>query len=193
MTPPTAINWDEYLQLVRGDLLRYGMDLSNILGCLIKHIGFRYTFFMRSCRFLKGKIWLFPLFVFARLIHGRLKIKYGIDIPYNTSIGTGLYIGHYGGIVVNQEVVLGKNCNINHGVTIGISFGGKSPGCPRIGDNVFFGAGCKVFGRITLGDDVAVGANCVVTRSVPDHGVVVGIPGKVISYNGSAHYVVNRV
>jgi serine O-acetyltransferase len=134
-----------------------------------------------------------PFFLILKFYFSHMSVKYGIDIPYNCKIGPGLYIGHYGGIIVNQDVVIGKNCNINHGATIGVAYGGKYPGCPKIGNNVFIGAGCKVFGGIEVGDDAAIGANCVVTQSVPPLGIIVGVPGKVISLKGSGAYVVNTI
>ena len=118
-------------------------------------------------------------------------MKYGISIPYNTRIGPGLYIGHHGGIVINYDVVIGEDCNLNHEVTIGAKYGGKTPGIPVIGDRVYLGPGCKVIGGIRLGNGVAVGANSVVIDSVPDFGVVAGVPAKVISVKGSSDYVVN--
>jgi serine O-acetyltransferase len=118
-------------------------------------------------------------------------VKYGISIPYNTRIGPGIYIGHYGGIVVNDGVVIGSDCNINHEVTIGVKYGGKNPGVPIIGDRVYLGPGCKVIGGVRLGNDVAIGANAVVVDSVPDSAVAVGIPAKVVSHRGSSVYVVN--
>ena len=119
--------------------------------------------------------------------------KYGISIPYNTEIGPGLYIGHFGGIIVNHGAKIGCNCNINHDVTIGATYGGKCSGTPTIMNNVYLGPGSKIIGGISLGNHAAVGANCVVTKSVPDYGVVVGIPGEVVSTKGSGEYVVNTV
>ena len=93
--------------------------------------------------------------------------------------------------MVNHDVVIGRDCNINHQVTIGAKYGGKTPGVPVIGDRVYLGPGCKVIGGICLGNDVAVGANSVVVESVPDSGVAAGVPAKVISIKGSSEYVVN--
>jgi len=187
------VGWDEYVRLVTADLGRYGVTRQYFWRYLIRCVELRFVFFMRTVAFLKGKTVLLPFFVLTRFIYGRMQMRYGLNIPYSMSIGPGLLIGHYGGVVVNQDVKIGKNCNLNHGVTLGVAYGGKSPGCPVIGDNVFLGAGCKVFGGIRLGDDVAVGANCVVTKSVPDFSVVGGVPGKIISKKGSAAYVVNRM
>lgn len=93
--------------------------------------------------------------------------------------------------MVNDRVVIGTDCNINHGVTIGVKYGGKNSGVPVIGDRVYLAPGCKVIGGILLGDDVAVGANSVVVESIPNLGVAAGIPAKVISFKGSSAYVVN--
>jgi serine O-acetyltransferase len=119
----------------------------------------------------------------------RYTYKFGISIPFETNIGAGFYIGHFGGIVVNEACVIGKNCNISHGVTLGAVNRGERQGCPTIGDNVYIGPGAKIVGNIRVGSHAAIGANCVVTKDVPDHGVVVGIPGRVISQDGSVGYV----
>lgn len=134
-----------------------------------------------------------PMYVLFRILLNHYQYKYGISIPYNTEIGPGLYIGHFGGIIVNAEAKIGRNCNINHEVTVGAAYGGKHPGTPVIMNNVYLGPGSKIIGGITLGSHVAVGANCVVTKPVPDYGVVVGIPGEVVSNKGSGEYVVNTV
>jgi serine O-acetyltransferase len=74
-------------------------------------------------------------------------------------------------------------------VTLGEANRGDRRGCPVLGDNVYIGPGAKIVGAVRIGNDVAIGANCVVTKDVPDHSVVVGIPGRVISQEGSAGYV----
>ncbi len=186
------MNWHFYKKIILADSTRYGIHKNEIYRFLIKSIEFRFVFIFRTVAFLKTQPLLFPLFVIMRFIYGRMKIRYGINIPYNTGIGPGLYIGHFGGIVIHPEVKIGKNCNLNHCITIGVAYGGKNPGVPKLGDNVYLGPGCKIFGGITIGNDVAIGANCVVTKSIPDRSVVVGIPGRIISYKGSGAYVVNK-
>ena len=162
--------------------------------CARTEPGARYILFMRLTAHLKQQsLFLKPLFLVSKLLLQHYSYKFGISIPYNTRIGRGLYIGHFGGIVVHPGVVIGKNCNINHGVTLGATYGGKNPGIPTILDNVYLGPGCKVIGRVTVGNNVAVGANCVVTSSVPDRAVIVGVPGKVKSFNGAHNYVVNTI
>jgi serine O-acetyltransferase len=134
---------------------------------------------------------MFPCYAIARLWLRRLQVKFGICIPYNTFIGSGLYIGHFGGIVVSSDAIIGKNCNINHGVTIGATYGGKHPGTPVICDNVYIGPGAFVIGGIEIGSHVAIGANTVVNKSVPENAIVVSHPGEIISHKGSGSYVIN--
>ena len=135
-----------------------------------------------------SKYTLYPL---AKVMLHRLKYRMGISIPPATQIGGGFFIGHFGGIVVNGKAVIGKNCNISQGVTLGQANRGRNKGVPVLGDNVYIGPGAKVVGAVTIGNNVAIGANCVVTTNIPDNAVVVGIPGKVISYGGATGYINN--
>ena len=190
------MSFEAYKQLILGDVRRYyGVaSLGQVVKGFMSFPGYRYTFLVRTCRYLRGGGALaMPLYALARLLLNHYTYRFGICIQVMTDIGAGLYIGHFGGIVLNGAAKIGKNCNINHGVTIGEAFGGKFPGCPTIGSHVYLGPGAKVIGGITIGDHVAVGANCVVTKPVPDYAVVVGIPGEVISTKGSGAYVNNTV
>lgn len=182
-----------FWRVISIDLNRYGDGV--LFRSFCKHYiltpGFKYTFWFRLSAYLKQKnlIWRGAYYV-SRFFLYRCGIKYGISIPFNTRIGFGLYVGHYGGIIINEKVVLGRDCNINHEVTIGVKYGGKHSGVPIIGDRAYLGPGCKIIGGITLGNDVAVGANAVVVESVPDSSIVVGVPAKIISFRGSSDYVV---
>jgi serine O-acetyltransferase len=152
----------------------------------------KYIFWMRTCCFARQNAWLkVSLYPLALIMLNHYRYKFGIAIPFSTDIGSGFYIGHFGGIVVYPLCRIGKNCNISHGVTLGIANRGKNKGYPTIGDNVYIGPGAKIIGSVRVGNQAAIGANCVVTQDVPDCAVVVGIPGKVISYDGSVDYVNN--
>lgn len=75
---------------------------------------------------------------------------------------------------------MGENCQIYQQVTIG-----NNRGIPTIGNNVVICAGAKVIGPITIGDDCVIGANAVVTKDIPSHSIVVGIPAKIIKTRDS--------
>lgn len=185
----------EYRFLVLSDLYRIagGIGMTDLVRqLLIGEESFQYNFWMRTCRYAEKqpalKWWLYWI---ARLMLRRLKYRMGISIPFRAKIGSGFYIGHFGGIIVNQDAVIGKNCNISSGVIIGQANRGAYKGCPVLGDNVYIGPGAKIFGAVRIGDNAAIGANCVVTRDVPDNAVVAGVPGRVISNRGSTGYVNN--
>lgn len=69
--------------------------------------------------------------------------------------------------------------------------GGKYPGTPTIGNNVYLGPGSFILGGIKIGNNVAIGANTVVNKPVPENAVIVSSPGEIISYKGSEDYIVN--
>lgn len=102
----------------------------------------------------------------------------GISI-HPWSCGPGLKIPHGGSVIVNKKVLIGKNCEIHSGVTIGM----HKKGAPVIGDNVYIAPGAKIFGAINIGNNVSIGANSVVTKDVPDNVTVMGIPAKVTATN----------
>jgi serine O-acetyltransferase len=123
------------------------------------------------------------------LVKRMSEIVNGISIQPQATIGEGLYVGHGGSVHIGGKAVLGDNCNISQEVTIGVAGRGDKRGTPKLGDRVLVGAGAKILGAIEIGDDVAVGANAVVTKSLPDRAVAIGIPAYVISYEGSFEFV----
>jgi serine O-acetyltransferase len=113
-----------------------------------------------------------------RFIVERLtEITTGISIPTQAELGKGLRIHHFGGIIVHSETVIGEDCTIYHGITLG-DLGGWG-GAPRIGNQVVIGAGAKILGRIEIGDRCYIGANAVVRTSVPAGCIAVGVPAVV--------------
>lgn len=182
----------EYRFLLLSDLYRItGNARRGLAGaCFFRGESFRYNFWLRTCAYTRSHALLrYVASPFARFVLGRLMYRYGISIPAGTRIGSGFYIGHFGGIVVSGKATIGRNCNISQGVTIGRTNRGNHQGYPVIGDNVYIGPGAVIVGGIRVGNNVAIGANCVVTRDVPDDAVVVGVPGKVISSEGAVGYV----
>ncbi|WP_445457199.1 serine O-acetyltransferase [Flavobacterium sp. HNIBRBA15423] len=118
-----------------------------------------------------------------------IEILTGISIPASVSIGHSFYIGHFGGIIINARAVIGNNCNISQGVTIGVSGLGEKRGIPIIGNNVYIGANSVVAGKIEIADDVLIGACSLVTSSAEESSVLVGVPAIKLSNNGSRGYI----
>lgn len=140
--------------------------------------GFRYLYFLRKAAAVKkgSFIWLT-----YRIILRRYSYKFGYQIPYTTKIGEGFFIGHFGNIIINDKAVIGKNCNISPGVTIGQANRGKLEGAPTIGNKVWMGTNAIIVGKITIGDDVLIAPGAFVNFDVPNHSIVIGNPGKIIS------------
>ena len=134
-----------------------------------------------------------PLGVIFRIWNKCLQIKYGYQFQYTCKIGKGLYLPHYGNIIINNQSVIGENCNIAQGVTIGNVKRGKKVGNPLIGDRVAIGANAVVIGNIKIGNDVLIAPLSFVNFDVPDNAVVSGNPAQIINYNGSAGYIENLV
>ncbi|WP_118976662.1 serine O-acetyltransferase [Taibaiella koreensis] len=178
-------------QLIGADLKRYRGRASFKDGVIayLRVSGFRFMFWHRiahRCRSNKA------LYLFPWLVLSRLKYKYGYDIPAETHIEPGFYIGHFGGIVVSPLAKIGRNCNISQGVTIGFNPRGKRQGYPVLGNEVYIAPGAKIIGRVTIGNNVAIGANAVVLDDLPDNSVAAGNPARVVSTNGAAGYIINK-
>lgn len=134
------------------------------------------------------------LYGFLWMIYRKLQIKYGVDLPASTKIGPGFKIEHLNGIVVNPDVVIGKNCNIYNGVTIGKEKRGIREGCPTIADEVWIGANAIVVGRIQIGSDVLIAPGAYVNFDVPSHSIVLGNPAKIVAKeNATEKYIKNTV
>lgn len=116
-----------------------------------------------------------------------IKILYpgtpNLYIPYSQIIGRGLVIQHGFSTILNAEVI-GDNCQIWHGVTIGKSHSGSSMPRPRIGNNVKICCNAIVLGGITIGDNVVIGAGSIVTKSIPPNCTVIGNPARIIIREG---------
>ncbi len=115
----------------------------------------------------------------------KLSIKYGLQIPFETSIGHGLYIGHGIGIVVNPTAEIGCNCNLSQFTTIG-SNNGKAA---VIGNNVYIGPSVCIVENVKIGNNVTIGAGAVIVKDIPDDATVAGVPGKVVSYKTPGRYI----
>lgn len=135
--------------------------------------------------FLKNKCYKYrkrnkALYILIWLIYSHYCVKYGVQIPAKVKIGEGFRIVHWGGIVINEYAVLGKNVKVLNGVLIGAESRGKRKGVPIIGDNVWIGSKATIVGNVKIGNNVLIASNSFVNFSVPDNSVVIGNPGKII-------------
>jgi len=116
-----------------------------------------------------------------KIIYYFMRFAFTTSIPYTATIGRNTYLNNWGlGIVIHRRVVIGENCRIGHGVTIG----GRSEHyeVPVIGNDVLVGVGAKILGPIKIGDHATIGANSVVIDDVPPYAVVAGVPARIIKY-----------
>lgn len=104
----------------------------------------------------------------------------GIEIHPGAQVGRRFFIDHGMGVVIGQTTVIGDDCLIYQGVTLGGTGKEKGKRHPTLGNRVIVGTGAKVLGNITIGDSTRIGAGSVVLKNVPPHSTVVGIPGRVV-------------
>lgn len=121
-------------------------------------------------------------------MHKRLTNKYLIQIPRQTQIGYGLYIGHHMCIVVSPSAKIGNNVNLSQFTTIGSNYSNAA----AIGDNVYIGPNVNIIENVTIGNNSTIGAGSVVTKDVPENSTVAGVPAKVISYKEPGRFVNRR-
>jgi len=130
----------------------------------------------RLTHWLWQRRWYWP----ARFIAHVSRWLTGIEIHPGARIGRRFFIDHGMGVVVGETAVIGDDCTLYHGVTLGGTTWEKVKRHPTLGNNVVVGAGAKVLGPVEIGDYARIGSNSVVVKDVPDHATVVGIPGRVL-------------
>lgn len=123
-------------------------------------------------------------FYIARAISQRSRKRTGIEIHPGATIGKRLVIDHGMGIVIGETTIIGDDCLLYQGVTLGGSGKEKGKRHPTLGNNVLVGAGAKVLGSFTIGDNARIAANAVVLNEIPANATAVGVPAKVVRVKG---------
>ncbi len=117
------------------------------------------------------------LFFIARFVSEMGRFVTGIEIHPGAKIGKNLVIDHGVGVVIGETSIIGNDCLIYHGVTLGgLSSESGVKRHPTLGHNIVVGSGAKVLGNIEIGDSTQIGANAVVLKSCKSHDILVGIP-----------------
>ncbi len=119
----------------------------------------------------------------ARLISQYSKFLTGIEIHPGATIGKGLFIDHGTGVVIGETAVIGDNCTLYQGVTLGGTGKDKGKRHPTLGDNVMVGCGAKVLGPFVVGSNSKIAANAVVLSEVPENSTCVGVPARIVRIN----------
>ena len=148
----------------------------NVFEVLTCYSGVQAVLFYRLTHFL----WRYRLYWLARFISTFARWVTGIEIHPGAVIGRRFFIDHGMGVVIGETSIIGDDCMLYHGVTLGGTTWDKVKRHPTLKNGVVIGAGAKILGPIILGENVRVGSNSVVVRSIDDNETVVGIPGRIV-------------
>jgi serine O-acetyltransferase len=130
---------------------------------------------------LSHRLWSMGLKWLARMLSNLARWFTGIEIHPGAVIGRRFFIDHGMGVVIGETAVIGDDCTLYHGVTLGGTSWEKGKRHPTLANNVVVGAGAKVLGPILIGEGARIGSNSVVVKDVPEGATVVGVPGKLIT------------
>jgi serine O-acetyltransferase len=164
------------LDIIKADLYRYQGKSYNIRNLLngFRSQGFSYMFFRRLKDHYGTKS---PIGFLSAVFLRHYTYKYGFQI--GGKIGKGFYIGHFGTIIVSRNAIIGENCNIAPGVTIGVTRRGGKKGAPQIGSFVWIGTNSVIVGNIKIANNVLIAPGSYVNFDVPENSIVLGNPGLI--------------
>ncbi len=132
---------------------------------------------------LANKLWRLKWFWVARTIASFSRWVTGIEIHPGATIGRRFFIDHGMGVVIGETAIVGDDCTIYHGVTLGGTSWNKGKRHPTLGNSVVIGAGAKVLGPITIAEDARIGSNAVVVKDVAKNTTIIGVPGRIAGHS----------
>ncbi|AZZ37609.1 serine O-acetyltransferase [Bdellovibrio sp. qaytius] len=147
----------------------YDPAAKSMLEILLLYPGPRAIFFHR----IAHALYVCKLFFIARLVADISRTLTGIEIHPGAQLGKRLVIDHGVGCVIGETAIVGDDCVIFHGVTLGGMKFEPIKRHPTVGNHVLIGTGAKILGPIMIGDHSKIGANAVVIKDVPPHSVIV--------------------
>lgn len=130
-------------------------------------------------------VWGKRFFWLARFISHIGRFLTGIEIHPGATIGRRVFIDHGMGVVIGETAVIGDDCTLYHGVTLGGTSWNKGKRHPTLKQGVVIGAGAKVLGPIIIGKGAKIGSNAVVVKDVPENATAVGIPARILEQETS--------
>ncbi|MBM3140008.1 MAG: serine O-acetyltransferase [Chloroflexi bacterium] len=142
---------------------------------------------------LTHRLWLARVPLLPRLISHLGRFLTGIEIHPGAQIGRRFFIDHGMGVVIGETTVIGDDCHLFQGVTLGGTSTRREKRHPTLEHGVVVGAGAKIIGAVTIGEGSRIGAGAVVVSSVPPHATVVGVPGHVVAYTNRSNETVERL
>ena len=157
-------------------IVSFTRNFLNYFEILTTYPGVHALLIHRLAHFL----WSIKLKLIARIFSHLARIFTGIEIHPGAQIGRRFFIDHGMGVVIGETSIIGDDCTLYHGVTLGGTSWKKGKRHPTLKNNVVIGAGAKVLGPITLGNNSKVGSNAVVVTDIPNDSTAVGIPAKII-------------
>ncbi len=130
----------------------------------------------------QGFFYTHHLALIASLLRMMSSFLFTVSIDSSAKIGSGLFLLHANYINIGKNVTIGKHCIFAHQNSLGPAYifehENASDIGPTIGDDVFLGVGCTIFGNISIGNETTVGANSAVDQSFPEKAVLIGVPAR---------------
>ena len=154
----------------------------NKFNVVVNYPGVHAMFFYRITHFL----WKAHFYFLARFLSQFARFLTGIEIHPGATIGKRFFIDHGMGVVIGETTIIGDDCILYQGVTLGGVGTGehKVKRHPTLKNNVMISSGARIIGDVTIGDNSIVGASSVVLKDVPANCTVIGIPGRIVKQDG---------
>lgn len=190
-------NWTDLRYYITEDRKRYNVDwpkptFKDYLLHNEKWYTYQYLSLLRYVEYFKNTNKT-VLFLFATLFLKRLGLKLRYNITPNI-VGPCFIIFHTGDRCATvKRFKIGRNFTMRPGCIFANKGIKANTGIIEVGDNVTFGWGGIVIGKVKIGDNVSVGAHAVITKDIPDNCIVGGIPAKIINiYNLHGIYYIDN-
>lgn len=177
----------------KADLYRYTgkTDFKTFLKTWRSCPEYRTISYFRAAQHYPGRTFMGYFF---RYLLKKCYYKFHINLFPESTVGEGLFVGHFSNVGISPFATVGKNFNIGQGANIGQANRGRLKGAPTIGDCVWVGPNAIVVGNIKIGNNVLIAPGAFVNFDVPDNSMVIGNPGVIKpSLNATEGYIKNKV